>query len=80
MSGITDKKLLVYTDKQTICKKSKVYELTNHILTVLTITIEKWKKNKQKTNVMFIVKMATLLLRAWLPGLGFKTQNPWLDF
>lgn len=34
------------------------------------------KKNQQKTNVMFIVKMATLLLRAWLPGLGFKTQNP----
>lgn len=32
------------------------------------------KKNKQKTNVMFIVKMATLLLRAWLPGLGPVTR------
>lgn len=34
------------------------------------------KKTKKTPNVMFIVKMATLLLRAWLPGLGFKTQNP----
>lgn len=80
MSGITDKKLLVYTDKQTICKKSKVYELTNHINSLNNNIWKMKKKKQQKTNVMFIVKMATLLLRAWLPGLGFKTQNPWLDF
>lgn len=44
MSGITDKKLLVYTDKQTICKKSKVYELTNHIN---SLNNNIWKMKKQ---------------------------------
>lgn len=49
MSGITDKSLLVYTDKQTICKKSKVYELTNHINS-LNNNIWKMKKTKQTKN------------------------------
>lgn len=49
MSGITDKSLLVYTDKQTICKKSKVYELTNHINS-LNNNIWKMKKKKQTKN------------------------------
>lgn len=76
MSGITDKKLLVYTDKQTICKKSKVYELTNHINS-LNNNIWKMKKNKQTKNKCHVhCYNGNIAIESMASGFRFQNAEP----